>query len=80
MGAKRILLRAAVAALLNASFHETMGHDPHLYYPYLSGEIIDLVNDALSGSRSEMLELAEHLDEINNGNHFFDWSWDVPAP
>jgi hypothetical protein len=78
MGAKRILLRAAVAALLNASFHETMGHEDYLYYPYLSGEIIDVVNVALGGSRSDILELAAHLDEINNGNHFFDWSWPIP--
>lgn len=58
-GAARILLRAAVAALLNASHPDIIGFDP----AYLVGE----VNGALdSGYRSTMLWWASFLDDNNN--------------
>lgn len=59
-GAAQILLRAAVAALLNASHAE-------VDYPRTSASIIADVNAALaSNSRSAMLALAGELDEDNN--------------
>ncbi len=59
-GGARILLRAAVAALLNAAH-------PDIDYPRTTAEIIADVNAALaSGSRSTMLELASELDADNN--------------
>ena len=80
-GARQILLRTAVAALLNASFHETMLHDDYLYYPYTVADVIAEVNAALSSNnRSVMLSLADDFDGVNNGNHYFDWSWTVPVP
>ena len=60
-GAARILLRAAVAALLNAAHS---GVD----YPRTTAEIIADVNAALaSNNRNTMLELASELDDDNNG-------------
>jgi hypothetical protein len=60
LGAARILLRAAVAALLNAAH---AGVD----YPRTTTEIIADVNAALaSNNRSTMLELAAELDGDNN--------------
>jgi hypothetical protein len=59
-GGARILLRAAVAALLNADH-------PHVHYALTVDEVIAQVNAALaSGSRSTMLDLAETLDAYNN--------------
>ena len=59
-GAAQILLRAAVAALLNAS-------SPDVDYPRTVNEIITDVNAALaSNSRSTMLNLAASLDADNN--------------
>src|SRR5205085_2323394 len=59
-GAAQILLRAAVAALLNAA-------NPHVAYPRTGAAIIADVNAALaSGSRSTMLTLAAALDRDNN--------------
>jgi hypothetical protein len=59
-GAARILLRAAVAALLNASH-------PDVDYPRTSAQVVSAVNAALaSGSRSTMLSLATRLDALNN--------------
>lgn len=59
-GAARILLRAAVAALLNA------GH-PGVEYPRTAAAIVADVNAALaSNNRSTMLALAGELDEDNN--------------
>lgn len=75
------LLRAAVAALLNASFHEVMGNDIGAggVYPYTVDEVIALVNAALcSNSRETMLSLYTLLDDINNGIHYIDWNW-VPG-
>ena len=59
IGAARILLRHAVAAVLNAA---------HLLidYPMTVSEIVAEVNEALSGSRSDMLELKDKLDIYNN--------------
>jgi uncharacterized repeat protein (TIGR01451 family) len=59
-GAEQILLRAAVAALLNAT------HDG-VDYVYTEGEIIAWVNDVLDGgTRAEVLALAAQLDAANN--------------
>ena len=63
-GATRILLRAAVAAYLNAA-HEGVG------YPYRRmdepGDLQDAINAALaSEKRSTILSLATKLDQANN--------------
>jgi hypothetical protein len=58
--AKRILLRAAVAALLNAAH-------PDVDYAMSEAEIIAEVNAELtSGTRSSILELKDELDAANN--------------
>ena len=71
-GAQRILLRAAIAALLNASYDDA---DGHLAFPWrrfatgFNGEppLIATVNAALtSGSRKTILALAARLDAANN--------------
>jgi hypothetical protein len=60
VGAARILLRAAVAALLNAAH-------PLINYPLSVDEIISQVNSALNGeNRDTMLDLAWVLDTYNN--------------
>jgi hypothetical protein len=69
-GGARILLRAGVASLLNASFHEVAGNPigPDGAFPYTSAEVIEMVTCALaSGDRQGMLDLAYTLDQINNG-------------
>ncbi len=60
-GAARILMRAATAAYLNAA-------DERLYYPLgRRADIVIPVRDALeSGSRMQIIELAEELDWVNN--------------
>ncbi|MCM2280469.1 MAG: hypothetical protein NDI61_01330 [Bdellovibrionaceae bacterium] len=59
-GGARILMRAAVAALLNASH-------PGVDYPRTAAQVISSVNAALaSGNRETMLALAEALDDDNN--------------
>lgn len=59
-GAAQILLRAAVAALLNASH-------PDVDYPRAVSAVIAGVNEALAtGNRSTMLILAVQLDADNN--------------
>lgn len=58
--AARILLRSAVAALLNASH-------PNVDYSLTTAEVINQVNAALaSGNRNTMLSLADKLDRYNN--------------
>jgi protocatechuate 3,4-dioxygenase beta subunit len=60
VGAKQILLRAAVAALLNASH-------PDVNYSLTKQEVINQVTTALnSGNRGTMLALASQLDTYNN--------------
>jgi hypothetical protein len=59
LGAARILLRHATAAVLNASH-------PGVTYPMTTSEIISKVNTALTGSRSQMLTLKKTLDKNNN--------------
>ena len=60
-GGLRILLRAAVAALLNAANND-------VDYPLGAGDVIDQVNDAIaSGDRATILALATRLDALNNG-------------
>jgi hypothetical protein len=59
-GAQRILMRATVAALLNAA-------SPDVDYPRTEAEIIADVQDAVdSADRDTMLALAAELDEDNN--------------
>ena len=59
-GAARILLRAAVAALLNAAH-------PEVDYQLTRNEVIRRVNKALaSHNRSTMLKLASQFDKLNN--------------
>jgi hypothetical protein len=80
-GAMEILLRAAVASLLNASFHEAMGNPigDGGVYPYTTAEVITMVEDVLcSEDRAMILDLAGQLDALNNGIHYIDWKW--PAP
>lgn len=61
-GGARILLRQAVAALLNAT-------DPNVGYSLNELQIIQMVNDALaSDDRATMIALAEQLDAYNNLN------------
>jgi hypothetical protein len=58
--AAEVLLRQAVAALLNAA-------SPDVDYPLTEAEIIAAVNAALaSGDRATILDLAEELDTFNN--------------
>jgi hypothetical protein len=60
LGAAQILLRQAVAAILNAE-------DAGVYYPRTVEDIVDDVNEALlSESRSDILGLAAALDGDNN--------------
>jgi hypothetical protein len=60
-GANRILMRAAVAALLNAKH-------PEVDYPLATTEIIQSVNGAINpGDRDEVIDLADELDAYNNG-------------
>jgi len=59
-GAKQILLRAAVASLLNASH-------PDINFTMSEAEVIAAVNAALtSNNRNTMLTLAAQLDDDNN--------------
>ncbi|MCB9077864.1 MAG: hypothetical protein H6631_09750 [Anaerolineaceae bacterium] len=58
--AKEILLRAGVAAVLNAAH-------PDIDYPLTTGEAINSVNSALaSDDRDTILSLATQLDDYNN--------------
>ncbi|MGA1840537.1 MAG: hypothetical protein ACMUIU_07925 [bacterium] len=85
-GAANILLRDAVASLLNASYHETRngdiyGHDGALNFPYYSTYIADLVNAAImSCDRQAMLSLADDLSHINNGLEDITWETKEPKP
>ncbi|HET8797233.1 MAG TPA: hypothetical protein VFO89_06090, partial [Thermoanaerobaculia bacterium] len=59
-GAAEILLRAGVAALLNAAH-------PSVAYPQTPSTVLTTVNAALaSGNRDTMLALAAQLDADNN--------------
>lgn len=61
-GAQRILLRQAVASLLNEEKYGAA------FGPYTStGALVAAVNTALAGNRGAMLSLAETLDYWNNG-------------
>ena len=58
--AARLLLKQAVAALLNAAH-------PNINYPLTIDAVIESVNTALtSGDRDTMLDLADILDDYNN--------------
>jgi hypothetical protein len=59
-GGARILLRAGVAALLNAAH-------PSIAYPINEAGVISQVNTALASlDRTTMLTLASELDTFNN--------------
>jgi hypothetical protein len=59
-GALRNLLRAGVAALLNAA-------NPTVDYPLSEAQVIDQVNAAAAtGDRNTILALASRLDQANN--------------
>jgi len=59
VGAEKILLRAAVAALLDAN---------SISYPFMEADIISAVNAAIAtGDRDAILTLATTLDDANNG-------------
>ena len=59
-GAAQILLRASVAAELNAKYSG-------LGYPMTAAAVVSAVNTALaSANRAAMLTLASHLDDLNN--------------
>lgn len=61
LGAEKILLRAAVAALLNSS-------SGTVAYPFSETDIVSAVNTALAtGDRDSILTLATTLDNANNG-------------
>jgi hypothetical protein len=60
LGASRILLRAGVAALLNAA-------SPDVAYSLTTAQVIAQVNGALaSGDRATILSVASLLDTANN--------------
>ena len=60
LGAEQILLRAAVAALLNSA-------DDVVDYPLLTSQVINRVSAALaSDNRGRILTLATNLDNQNN--------------
>ena len=58
-GGKRILLRAAVSALLNSA-------SPGVDYTRTTAQVIASVTTALGGTREDMLTLASALDVDNN--------------
>jgi len=59
-GGQRILIRGAVASLLNAAH-------PDVSFPYTVGQITAMVNAALAtGDRQVMLDLQSELDALNN--------------
>ena len=61
LGKETILLRAAVAALLNAS-------SGSVSYPYTTAQVISMVNAALAtGDLTTITNLATLLDNANNG-------------
>ena len=61
LGAEKILLRAAVAAMLNAG-------NSSIAFPFASADIVSAVNAALAtGDRDSILALATTLDNANNG-------------
>ena len=65
LGAARILLRAAVAGILNYEF--LAGDGGEFEYPMTLNEIQDAVNAALASlDRDEMLDLKDELDGYNN--------------
>jgi len=64
-GAARILLRAAVAGLLN--YESLSTGNPEFEYPMTYYEIVSQVNSALaSGDRDTMLDLKDIIDDYNN--------------
>jgi hypothetical protein len=83
-GAAEILLRAGVAALLNADLTDWLMDSGQLGgflpYPYDIGQVVAMVNAALqSGDAATMLEVATDLDDTNNGGgEYFDWEWETP--
>ena len=59
-GAQRTLLRAAAAAVVNASH-------PNINYPFTAAQVIAAVNGVIcGGNRQAILNLAGQLDAANN--------------
>jgi hypothetical protein len=84
-GAAQILLRAGVAALLNADLSEYLiasdQLEGYLPYPYTKQEVLDMVNAALaSNDAATMLGVATDLDDTNNdAMDYFNWDWIPPT-
>ena len=62
-GARRILLRAATAALLNAA-HDGLGYPLTRFAP--DNLVARVRNLLLTGTREQMLSFASELDRLNN--------------
>ncbi len=62
-GARRILLRAATAAMLNAA-HDGLGYPLTRFSP--DNMVATVRNLLLTGTRDQILEYAAHLDRLNN--------------
>ena len=61
-GAERILMRAAVAAILNTSH-------PHVAYAISEADLLDQIGVAFgSGDRHTLLGLATEIDDLNNSS------------
>jgi len=64
-GAVRILLRTAVAALLNIAHYDVHYYGWNFGFKEVS-DLVAAVNTALTGGRDAMLDLAQMLDTYNN--------------
>ena len=62
-GARRILLRAATAAILNAA-HDGLGYPLTRFAP--DNLVANVRNLLLTGTRQQMIDFAEQLDRLNN--------------
>jgi uncharacterized repeat protein (TIGR01451 family) len=85
-GAVEILLRAAVASLMNACYHQSVGNPvggPLDFFPLTMEDVVDEVGlalgDTLPIDRPIVLELAGLLDSYNNGIGQFDWTLPIPT-
>lgn len=66
-GAARILLRAAVATLLNSAYNAFLGGDTWEYAEWTPDAVVHRVNEVLSwGDRAAMLSVAQVFDDENN--------------
>ena len=71
-GGAQILLRAGVAAVLNAQADANNANGGWFVYPLTTAEVITMVDDALragaGGNRQAMIDAAAILDAYNNGH------------